>query len=113
MSSKISNEEKPLLGGDAKQSSQDEFILTPTNVVSAPSMTPSQRLRIDSAAILLGDAHNDLWTERPRMIEQPETYYLFMIHRFTRGLPSLSSWVLLLATILAKPGWCKERSLAH
>ena len=92
----------PVVGSSAKAPP----VFHADHASAVEEMTTSQRLRIDSSAILLGDALDDRWEERPRMVDSPETYYLFIVHRVTSYLPSWASVALVVCTIMGKPGWC-------
>ena len=44
------------------------------------------------------------------MVDYPALYYANVVQNYAKALPLLASYVLVLITIMVKPGWCQDES---
>lgn len=79
--------------------------------VPAESISPSVRIRLDSACILLDDGRKSVNEERPSMIDHPEIYYFYVFFNFSRRVPKVVIWILVILTTFEVPAWCQKEEL--
>jgi hypothetical protein len=74
-------------------------------------LSPSTRLRLDTAAILLSDAARSEWSDRPSMVDSPDLYYAFVSWNIFRRMALIATYIVLVTTALVKPAWCQQSDL--